>query len=1644
MMRVFSIILTSMLMLLNVQVTAEPIITASLYEAEENIVLARNASTQIEFNGVPDMLTFDHSVTGTLAQRRVTVQESADGQTWTTAGTSQVANYSLALKPSTRYLKFTNASGTATLANVKVTELKGFRLTKTSLDFGTFQLGHNPESMTFKLTYSKVGTITLTANDAAFTVSPETIDGTTEGETEITVSLEPTTTGDFSGKSLTISSSIEGIDAAEVSLAGICQKMALITINEPKAPLSYYFNTSIEDIVTLENEEKEELLAIMTTSSTNEAVAKMEGNKLNIYDVEGTADITVTFPEQDGWSKATKTFTVTPKKDPKILPVTAFDQETCVRLGGSWNNGMTVGASYPLIGIKGSTTFSFVGMPNILSFRSNRTLTVEESVDGEEWTKTANSSVAANADFSTLLNPLTRYVRLNNDNGFSATVTNLTISELTELVVDVNEGTLDFGGFNLPFKETDVTERTFNVRYPDFDATSVQVSLNEEAAEFFSVEKVSDEDGVATIKVATIFDNSGDFTGTITITTDNANKTVTVTATAKKEPVIEWKKAPYYYNTTVEDFFKITNGEESLLTSVTSDNTEVADIDAETNILTVKDVTGTAHITISFDGDEENGWVGKDFVIDVTPKKDPKILPLGEGIFDQEAFGRLFSGAATWNNGAQVSGTATINFVGVPNKISFHTTGALEIKESADGETYTNLPNASANSDYSAALNPATRYVQVRKTALLGNATITDMLISELNGVAIDAESVTFSTLMAGSTSNPKKVRVRYNNIGEGVDISVAPADDVFQLSMAKVIPAEGEDYGTQELEITMAAPMEWPAEAQGQTRDVTATVTAGEATVALSGTVHKFIDTTEMDAAIENAEENIFNKLGFDVDEYAPYTLPEGIYEAYDAVKDAKKNILSNEVSQESVNEAVSTLNTKISAAVKNTEEMEPFAPQTDFTLPFTYGNERYRTLSLAKETLYTLEFKYSGGAVTVNAKDKDGKKIVDEMKGSAEAESFFGYIGTNESDNFVLTITGDEETTISDVVLKKFDESEIQLDFTPQTLTDGGKFYLYNVITKRFLTHNGLDATTPVLYTFNNNGNSYNLVNGSNGLNITIKPNSGFMGMGGGPEPSEVTVNVLGEASDITIGGSENGYTFSTSESWTYNLGQNATYTAHLSSKVEENDVKLSQTSVPTSYYNKWILVSEEEYDLTPEARENAVADFGAAYERAQRVNGMQAPALMKFNMQLTLASAGTIAARINSLNNPASLGEIRNSTQSMNSICDQIEDISDFYVASLQDISNIEKIAEGTPALSTVIRTLTGAARLGLEVPSKSTMSLAMGALRTSIITSVLLTPGNPIQPNTNLTGLLNNPSFETGDMTGWTGLKIDLNSLSDLLGMFTGGSTGDFDLSKLTEMLNIIGFSETSSPVFQENAHGKYVYQTESGGLINQGQQAAQILLGLPAGQYKFTADMQSIGANTTVGTTAVVISLNKLLESGFDLLSAENIGKILEAIRNGGNDGGEGDQNPLNDIIAQVFQIIFGEGSDFMNFIDIHESEFTYNSEMEAMECNFTCNNTSIVLVLTSGRDTSLIGSIISGISGMLGQLGGLGEVITSIAPYKADNARLEFVDNLVVGIKEHTAVSNKKDVIYDLSGRRVNKTTAPGIYIKNGKKTVKK
>ena len=298
--------------------------------SEKYIVIA------LDQQSIAYQLSFKCKITSTMATRPDWyVEESADNSNWSRVWTASAATTSIitvstdwatpdpiGLSKSTKYVKICYAGNySGIVADISVSDQAYVNNPKvgddeiTSLAFGSNTISSGVEEKTFDVEWCNVNALTVTSDNALFTVSPASFGGKAQyGTQTITVGYNRNQeVGEHSGTITITNGSITKI----VTVSGTTTKREqAIHWNAELVATNFTMNAEEAltgaDLATADNEE-----AVLTYSSSDENVIAVseDGKTINAVD-NGTATITVTATGNDIYNEKTesKVFTVTSNK----------------------------------------------------------------------------------------------------------------------------------------------------------------------------------------------------------------------------------------------------------------------------------------------------------------------------------------------------------------------------------------------------------------------------------------------------------------------------------------------------------------------------------------------------------------------------------------------------------------------------------------------------------------------------------------------------------------------------------------------------------------------------------------------------------------------------------------------------------------------------------------------------------------------------------------------------------------------------------------------------------------------------------------------------------------------------------------------------------------------------------------------------------------------------------------------------------------------------------------------------------------------------------------------------------------------------------------------------------------------------------
>ena len=526
---------------------------------------------------------------------------------------------------------------------------------------------------------------------------------------------------------------------------------------------TYYYLSSIQDIFATSNPDCQ-----YTIVSDNEHVAKVIDNTLYIYNVEETANITVTQVENYKWNGKTETYTITPANPNNHVTFTinsenyynVFRYDNTGNL--SWRNDGVLLGSPDVWSESGNYDdryydIVFTGIPDKLSFtyaRSTDIATgcdwyVKESVDGVTWSKnnvweTGNSN---SGSVEVQLNPTTRYLRFCYSGNYGGYFRNITVTELEKFEADPNP--LDFG--TQPVGEGDQLLQ-LNFSHANAGRITTATIIGKDA-QYFTVTPNrilgTGRDMSGTTHLNVTFANDGEDRGltpyeATLVITDNAGNREEVLLTGvrhgKATPKFTWNpnNFPYYFNTSIANIVVSSNTDAKCPLTITSSNENIAKV--EDGRLDIYDQSGEVTFTVTQGGNDRYNEHTESFTF--TPKAKPDLeVPFQ---VTQPIYGQAITVGdnCSWDgddhhlklgNGAldDTKKTAILVFSGRPDKLTFRYATSYnlavieigqtgnpqwEVEESSDGENWESIWSVRTNStswaDAEIPLSETTQYVR--------------------------------------------------------------------------------------------------------------------------------------------------------------------------------------------------------------------------------------------------------------------------------------------------------------------------------------------------------------------------------------------------------------------------------------------------------------------------------------------------------------------------------------------------------------------------------------------------------------------------------------------------------------------------------------------------------------------------------------------------------------------------------------------------------------------------------------------------------------------------------------------------------------------------------------------------------------------
>lgn len=513
---------------------------------------------------------------------------------------------------------------------------------------------------------------------------------------------------------------------------------------------TYYYLSSIANIFDTSNDDFG-----YSVVSDNENVAKVIDNTLHIYNVEETANITVTQAENYKWNGKTETYTITPENPNNHV---TFTYTQAMFNDGSITTQKVAGSSCSWDGngikLESDATnwddkyviIHFEGVPKDISFKYKASSTnvsngwtkytqadwyIAESADGKEWSSYPWENLGGDKSNSTSwvtvsnkpLNSTTRYLKLCYSGNFAGFYSDIVVTELEKFEADPK--TLDFGKQGVKYGEQVLP---LNFSHANAGRITIDTIIGNDAKYFTVTPTVipgtgRDMSGTAHLNVA--FDNKGEDRGltpyeATLVITDNAGNREDVTLTGirhgKSTPVFTWNPnhLPYYFGSSIANIVVSSNTDYTKCPlTITSSNENIAKV--EKGRLYIYETDGEVTFTVTQQGNDDYNEHTEKFTF--TPSKRPELtVPFRatEELYKKAAVSVYWSNWDGANNeirlgedcnifqeGAWNWEKKTVLFVfdGVPDKVSFQyrasngtaTAAQWNVEQSADGVNWESI-----------------------------------------------------------------------------------------------------------------------------------------------------------------------------------------------------------------------------------------------------------------------------------------------------------------------------------------------------------------------------------------------------------------------------------------------------------------------------------------------------------------------------------------------------------------------------------------------------------------------------------------------------------------------------------------------------------------------------------------------------------------------------------------------------------------------------------------------------------------------------------------------------------------------------------------------------------------------------------------
>ena len=430
----------------------------------------------------------------------------------------------------------------------------------------------------------------------------------------------------------------------------------------------YYYLSSVSNIFATTNPDCQ-----YTVVSDNEHVAKVIDNTLHIYNVEETANITVTQAENYKWNGKTETYTITPENPNNHVTFTytqaMFNDGTITtqkvsQYGVEWtsDNQLRLGGSSKTA-VPGNPAYDwddkyivihFEGIPKDISFKYKANTSdvsngatalkradwyIAESADGKEWSSYPWENLGGDKSNSTSwvtvsnkpLQSTTRYLKLCYSGNFAGYYSDIVVTELEKFEADPK--TLNFGTQGVKYGEQVLP---LNFSHANAGRVTIDTIIGKDAKYFTVTPTVipgtgRDMSGTAHLNVA--FDNKGEdreltpYEATLVIT-DNAGNREEVTLTGirhgKSTPVFTWNPnhLPYYFGSSIANIVVSSNTDYAKCPlTITSSNENIAKV--KNGRLYINETDGEVTFTVTQQGNDDYNEHTEKFTF--TPSKRPEL-----------------------------------------------------------------------------------------------------------------------------------------------------------------------------------------------------------------------------------------------------------------------------------------------------------------------------------------------------------------------------------------------------------------------------------------------------------------------------------------------------------------------------------------------------------------------------------------------------------------------------------------------------------------------------------------------------------------------------------------------------------------------------------------------------------------------------------------------------------------------------------------------------------------------------------------------------------------------------------------------------------------------------------------------------------